>query len=94
MKASKQTDECPIAPITICRRYGRRTLEMASQDVSRRALLDAAGLPELITRTCEDCEALANQRFTRGALEAAYEAMPQRYQAGLPPEHIDVQAQR
>jgi len=83
------------------------------------SLLNAVGLPELITRTREDYEALAidlaldrqklqgirerlqGNRLTTPLfdaalytrhLEAAYEAMHQRYQAGLPPDHIDIQA--
>ncbi len=83
------------------------------------SLLSAVGLPELITRTRADYEALAielaldKQKLAdiRGRLqgshltaslfdaalyarrlETAYEAMYQRHQAGLPPDHIDVQA--
>ncbi|WP_161491954.1 tetratricopeptide repeat protein [Bradyrhizobium centrolobii] len=83
------------------------------------SLLSAVGLPELITRTREEYEALAidlaldkqklqgiRERLQRTRLtaplfdaalyakhlEAAYEAMYQRYQAGLPPDHIEVQA--
>jgi protein O-GlcNAc transferase len=78
-------------------------------------------LPELITRTREEYEALAidlardrqklqgmRERLQRNRLttplfdaalytrhlEAAYEAMHQRHQAGLPPDHTDVQALR
>jgi protein O-GlcNAc transferase len=81
------------------------------------SLLDAAGLPELITRTREGYEALAielaldkqrlqliRDRENRAKtslfdaalytkhLEASYEAMYQRHQAGLPPEPIEIQA--
>jgi predicted O-linked N-acetylglucosamine transferase (SPINDLY family) len=83
------------------------------------SLLSAVGLPELITRTRADYEALAidlaldKQKLAdiRGRLqgshltaslfdaalyarrlETAYEAMYQRHQAGLPPDHIEVQA--
>nr|WP_249802755.1 hypothetical protein [Bradyrhizobium sp. 44] len=83
------------------------------------SLLSAVGLPELITRTRAEYEALAielaldKQKLAdiRGRLqgnhltaslfdaalyasrlETAYEAMYQRHQAGLPPDHIDVQA--
>ncbi|MBW5439530.1 hypothetical protein FXB41_33710 [Bradyrhizobium canariense] len=83
------------------------------------SLLSAVGLPELITRTRADYEALAielaldKQKLAdiRGRLqgnhltaslfdaalyarrlETAYEAMYLRHQAGLPPDHIDVQA--
>jgi predicted O-linked N-acetylglucosamine transferase (SPINDLY family) len=83
------------------------------------SLLSAVGLPELITSTREQYEALAidlalNKQKLQGIretlqknrrtaplfdaalytkhLEAAYEAMHQRYQAGLPPDHIDIQA--
>ncbi|WP_426615642.1 tetratricopeptide repeat protein [Bradyrhizobium sp. McL0616] len=85
------------------------------------SLLTAVGLPELITRTSEEYEALAidlaldkqklqgirerlhGNRLTTPLfdaalytkhLEAAYEAMYRRYQAGLPPDHIDIQALR
>ncbi|KJC34466.1 UDP-N-acetylglucosamine-peptide N-acetylglucosaminyltransferase [Bradyrhizobium sp. LTSP857] len=85
------------------------------------SLLNAVGLPELITRTREEYEALAidlardrqklqgmRERLQRNRLttplfdaalytrhlEAAYEAMHQRHQAGLPPDHTDVQALR
>jgi protein O-GlcNAc transferase len=83
------------------------------------SLLEAAGLPELITRTREEYEALAidlaldrqklqgfRERLQKNRLttplfdaalytkhlETAYEAMFQRHQAGLPPDHIDIQA--
>jgi predicted O-linked N-acetylglucosamine transferase (SPINDLY family) len=83
------------------------------------SLLSAVGLPELITRSRADYEALAidlaldKQKLAdiRGRLQAsrlttslfdaalytrrletAYEAMYQRHQAGLPPDHIEVQA--
>jgi protein O-GlcNAc transferase len=83
------------------------------------SLLEAAGLPELITRTREDYEALAiglaldkqklegfRERLRNNLsttplfdvalytkhLEAAYVAMYQRHQAGLSPDHIDIQA--
>jgi predicted O-linked N-acetylglucosamine transferase (SPINDLY family) len=79
------------------------------------SLLNAVGLPELITHSAEEYEALAielalqpeklnaiKQKLARGRLatplfntplytrhlEAAYEAMYHRYQAGLPPDHI------
>jgi len=81
------------------------------------SLLNAIGLPELITHTQEEYEALAielamnpqklaqiklklaNNRLTTALfntplftknLEAAYSEMYQRYQAGLPPEHIAI----
>ena len=81
------------------------------------SLLNAIGLPELITHTQEEYEALAielamnpqklaaiklklaNNRLTTALfntplftknLEAAYREMYQRYQAGLPPEHIHI----
>jgi predicted O-linked N-acetylglucosamine transferase (SPINDLY family) len=81
------------------------------------SLLNAVGLPELITHSAEEYEALAvelalhpeklkaiKQKLARNRLtmplfntplytrhlEAAYEAMYQRYQAGLPPDHIAV----
>ncbi|MDH2345592.1 tetratricopeptide repeat protein [Bradyrhizobium sp. SSUT77] len=83
------------------------------------SLLSAVGLPELITRTRADYEALAidlaldkqkladirgrlqGSRLTAALfdaalyarrLETAYEAMYQRHQAGLPPDHLEVQA--
>lgn len=83
------------------------------------SLLSAIGLPELITRTRAEYEALAidlaldrprlhgirerleNARATSSLfdaalyarrLEAAYEAMFRRHQAGLPPDHIDIHA--
>jgi predicted O-linked N-acetylglucosamine transferase (SPINDLY family) len=83
------------------------------------SLLHAVGLPELITPTREDYEALAidlalDKQKLQGVrdtlqknrlktplfdaalytkhLEAAYEAMYQRYQAGLSPDHIDIPA--
>ena len=79
------------------------------------SLLNAVGLPELITHSAEEYEALAielalhseklkaiRQKLARDRLttplfntplytrhlEGAYEAMYQRYQAGLPPDHI------
>ncbi|WP_074119619.1 glycosyltransferase family 41 protein [Bradyrhizobium sp. AS23.2] len=82
------------------------------------SLLNAFGLPELITRTSEEFEALAidlalNEQKLHGVrerlresrlkaplldgvlytkhLEAAFEAMHQRYQAGLAPDHIEIQ---
>ena len=85
------------------------------------SLLNAVGLPELVTRTREEYEALAidlaldkpKLQGIRGRLqgnsltmplfdaalytkhlEAAYEAMYRRHQAGLPPDHIDIQALR
>ncbi len=85
------------------------------------SLLNAVGLPELITQTREEYEALAidlaldkqklqgiRERLQRNLLttplfdaalytkhlEAAYEAMHQRHQAGLPPDDIDIQALR
>jgi len=77
------------------------------------SLLNAIGLPELITHSREEYEALAiealngeklkaiKERLSRNRLtsplfdtplytmhlEAAYEAMYQRYKAGLPPDH-------
>jgi protein O-GlcNAc transferase len=81
------------------------------------SLLNAVGLPELITHSAEEYEALAIElalnpgklKAIRGKLarnrltmplfdtplytkhlEVAYEAMYQRYQAGLPPDHIEV----
>jgi predicted O-linked N-acetylglucosamine transferase (SPINDLY family) len=81
------------------------------------SLLKAINLPELITHSPEEYEALAielalNKEKLRGFqeklarnrlttplfdtplytkhLEAAYEAMHQRYQAGLPPYHIEI----
>jgi len=81
------------------------------------SLLNAIGLPELITHSSEDYEALAielacdkeklqrirdklaKNRLTAPLfdtplyakhLEAAYEAMYRRYQAGLPPDHIEI----
>jgi predicted O-linked N-acetylglucosamine transferase (SPINDLY family) len=83
------------------------------------SLLNAVGLPDLITHSQEEYEALAielalnrerlqaireelqRNRLTTPLfdtalytkhLEAAYKAMYQRYQAGLPPDHIDVQS--
>jgi predicted O-linked N-acetylglucosamine transferase (SPINDLY family) len=81
------------------------------------SLLNAIGLPELVTRTREDYERLAielarqpdklasikeklagnrlttplfdTQLFTRH-IESAYRAMDERYQAGLPPDHLRV----
>ena len=81
------------------------------------SLLNAIGLPELVTRTREDYERLAielarqpdklasikeklagnrlttplfdTQLFTRH-IESAYRAMYERYQAGLPPDHLRV----
>jgi predicted O-linked N-acetylglucosamine transferase (SPINDLY family) len=83
------------------------------------SLLDAVGLPELITRSDDEYEQLAlklateptllksyrdrlaanlsttplfdTQRFTRH-LETAYQMMWQRYEQGLPPDHITVPA--
>lgn len=82
------------------------------------SLLDAVGLPELITRTREEYEALAielafNKQKLQGIreklqknrlttslfdtalyakhLEAAYEAMHQRYRSGLSPSHIEIE---
>jgi predicted O-linked N-acetylglucosamine transferase (SPINDLY family) len=81
-------------------------------------LLDAIGLPELITSNADDYEALAiklathpeqmaaiKQKLTDNRLtyplfnktlytqhiEAAYQAIYDRYQAGLAPDHIDYQ---
>ena len=77
------------------------------------SLLNAIGLPELITHSREEYEALAiealngeklkaiKERLSRNRLtsplfdtplytmhlKAAYEAMYQRYKAGLPPDH-------
>ena len=83
------------------------------------SLLKAIDLPELITLSPEEYEALAielalNKEKLRGIreklatnrlttplfdsplytkhLEAAYEAMYHRYQAGLPPDHIEINA--
>ena len=81
------------------------------------SLLKAVDLPELITHSPEQYEALAIElalnnnrlqgireklaenrlttplfdtpRYTKH-LEAAYESMYQRYQAGLPPEHMEI----
>ena len=85
------------------------------------SLLNAVGLPELITHSREEYEALAidlalnkqklqaiRQRLQRNRLttplfdtalytkhlEAAYEAMYQRAQVGLPPDHIEVESLR
>jgi len=82
------------------------------------SLLNAIDVPELITHSREEYEALAvelalnheklmdiKEKLTRNRLttplfdtalfarhiEAAYEAMYQRYQAGLPPDHIEIQ---
>jgi protein O-GlcNAc transferase len=81
------------------------------------SLLKAIDLPELITHSPEEYEALAielalnkerllsvQEKLARNRLitplfdtplytkhlEAAYEAMYQRYQAGIPPDHISV----
>lgn len=81
------------------------------------SLLNAVGLPELVTTSADDYETLAIRIATQPAelkglkqkladirlssklfdtslyvkhIEAAYIAMHARYQAGLPPEHIDV----
>jgi predicted O-linked N-acetylglucosamine transferase (SPINDLY family) len=81
------------------------------------SLLNAFGLPELITQTSEEFEALAvdlalNEQKLHGVrerlrknrltaplldaalytkhLEAAFEAMHQRYQAGQAPDHIEI----
>jgi len=83
------------------------------------SLLNAIGLPELITHSREEYEALAIELALNGEklkaikeklarnrlttqlfdtslytkhLEAAYEAMYQRYKAGLPPDHIEINA--
>jgi predicted O-linked N-acetylglucosamine transferase (SPINDLY family) len=83
------------------------------------SLLDAIGLPDLITHSREEYEALAielalnreklqaiREKLERNRLttplfdtalytkhlEAAYKAMYQRHQTGLPPDHIDVQS--
>ena len=85
------------------------------------SLLYAAGLPELVTHSRAEYEALAidlalnNQKITgyreklqrnrltlplfdtalyTKHLEEAYEAMYQRAQAGLPPDHIEIQSMR
>jgi len=83
------------------------------------SLLEAAGLPDLVTRSRDAYEIAAvdlalnagkrhairdrlqsnhsmmpvfdTERHTR-SLEAAYEAMVRRHQAGQPPDHIDVQS--
>jgi predicted O-linked N-acetylglucosamine transferase (SPINDLY family) len=81
------------------------------------SVLNAIDLPELITHSREEYEALAielalnreklqaiREKLQRNCLttplfdtalytkhlEAAYKAMYQRYQAGLPPDHIEV----
>jgi len=83
------------------------------------SLLNAIDLPELITHSREEYEALAIELALNGEklkaikeklarnrlttqlfdtslytkhLEAAYEAMYQRYKAGLPPDHIEINA--